>query len=485
MRRPCRFALLSILISGLALLGALGLTACELPQPRFHITTVPVSAEVWLDGERLGSTPFDLSLTGSISHTLELHAPGYLPVTYEFDGGAASAELSIKLFPRFYFHTPAYPDQDILREVLEGDTYDCQNGDQVVCRESSLISSRITQHAQAPSWEYWATAGETLSAIRPQNPAEPIILATQRVDDPQTRAGEYPWGLVFAPDGETVAYTTAPDPLVRCANRSSHLWQASLTQPGKRTLKFDGPENAINVCDTPYGFSPDTRWLWNVYRGERAQGDLYEYHLRLVMTAPTESRPIDLGPVGWEQYRPLWSADSQWLAIQTQSIDPATSIYHLDEGQWQLSADNLKGAPVGWSADSRSLWLLNLPETSSAVVDIVSIPNGTPKNTINLGLFHAYTMGSVSWSPQGTQFALTFAGKDTLDYQASPYLPGRLLIGRSDLSQQHLLTDDDYVLVFYWLPDNQRLATLVERADTEGYTQTWMKIVDAPDSAHP
>ncbi len=410
------------------------------PHSKLTIVTSPTVADVWLDGAYAGITPFEIELTGRETHKLEIRADGYLPVIYEPTSNSRSGTVQIQLRPEGF------------------------NG------------------SMSPDWNWGQLISDgKLSAVNLVDQSQVIPFVRYEADNQQTQEGEYGYSLTFAPDGQTVAYQAMrfpPNIRYGCEfpEHRSSVWLSSLEHPDQRRPVFVDAENP-DFCVRVMIFSPDSKWLSADIEELSSTGSFPIYSGWIAPVQNPDLPPLVI-PTGRGE---VWSLDSQWLAFSSDTNNDLI-IYHLLNDKWELYqlALPLTGTPLGWTEEGY-LWVMSgIPndQNNKAVFTFIDVSTGRVIQTIDSALYGVFPF-HFHQSEDGRHYAFSYDGYSAPGGQQEPR---RLLIGRNGTKKYKILVIENYLGIFYWLPDNQRIATWIKQTDTDGHSTNWMKIVDFPRS---
>lgn len=272
-----------------------------------EIVTSPMKAEVWVDGNYKGMTPYRLIIIDSKQHKLEL-----IPIkrTVIIDGKTEPLDyLSLEYsFNRFTgpdkFRIRMIPDK-VLDSLLE-------NSDEITT-----------------DWDIWMIPTKNAHAIYSEKENKII----QVIKDAS---------VIISPDGKQLFLSALKITSEKSYNVS---WIAPLNDPEKRSPIFSEYDGMITHPIAGYGigngFSPDSKWIWFWLRPS----------LSVASTLNQETK-IRIVSTGGE---PVWSLDSTWIAEFT--TDGQTQIFHLVDNEWQKLPYSYNGSPIGWSRNNQFLWI--------------------------------------------------------------------------------------------------------------------------------
>lgn len=67
--------------------------------PSMVVESQPLGIDVWLDGNRVGNTPYTVRISDADTHNLELRSERFWPVIYTFDSSSMPTLLHVQMFP--------------------------------------------------------------------------------------------------------------------------------------------------------------------------------------------------------------------------------------------------------------------------------------------------------------------------------------------------------------------------------------------------
>ncbi len=359
-RRKILLFLLLILILGLA---ALLWMSCMV------ISTTPVPAQVWLDGHKVGSTPYITFIFDEKLHHLELKSQYHgtyimdytIDAVYDFTRSSMPHNLKVNIQQPF---------------------------------ESRYNASEIGWILDSDNTEVY------LANLANLEERKPVVLFKGE-NDPANFTG-----LSLRPfvsqDGRFVLYAMWVN---RRPNTQLSMWLVPVGQPEKRIEVFHelAPMNVkSSVLDL--GFSPDNKWIWLDGDNEFAVA-LLDDPQKTILT--------------WESSVFSWSADGEWLAVWEFDKNNMMKVYHSTGRGWQLFSENISDRPMGFSRDARLLFTYNwiyhhdvnktnpYDEYEYHPLNLVDVQTGrilasiTTKDTIRF-------VGEPVESPDGKLFALVY-----------------------------------------------------------------------------
>ena len=399
---------------------------------KMEITTVPISAEVWLDGSCLGDSPLIINILDFRTHTLELKYERSMDVVYEFTRFTMLRKVNI-----ISSSTNGFTDQNYTADQV----WKLETG-----YDGVFLVNRNDPEQRKPIIEY-------------EVEEDPINLLAP------------PARVSISPDGK---YAMMVSWIKGSDAAEPAFWFVPVGKQEKYIEVFSDFREEINDAAVTrildMGFSPDSKWIWITTND----------HFAIASIEHPDNPVIVFNDIVFS-----WSADGQWLAIGTINKDPNLSrVFHNTSGEWDLYLDDILGSPIGFSNDACYLWTFSLYIPPGAYEKTFYSPVQLTDLQTNLVISEISTQNTIRGistpveSQKGDLFAFVYKEAFSQNHVKMLELSqdpnrGNLMITDEKGKLVNIITDEDYSSVAYWLPDGKHLAAVVH-----GESGYYIKIVD-------